>query len=130
MKSLLVVVFSVIASLAAQKPLTCTTQIGGPVCKGGGVCVNLTWNADTDSTFGPAVSYNLARGQTSGGETPLTTSTTNSYQDNAIPAGATVLYYTVAAVFAGGQVSAASSEACAQIPAPPQAPTGLVATPQ
>ncbi len=88
--------------------------------------VNLTWTAPAG-----AVTYNIYRSTTSGGEgaTPIQTGVTGtSFTDTGLTNGATY-YYEVSAVDPGGE-SARSAEASAtpQQVTPPSAPTNLTAT--
>lgn len=70
---------------------------------GGNSQVSLSWTASTGAT-----SYNVYRATSSGGETLLSSSNTNSFVDNAVTNGNTY-YYQVSAVGPGGE-SAKSSE--------------------
>jgi fibronectin type 3 domain-containing protein len=86
--------------------------------------VTLNWNVDAGAT-----SYNVYRGLTAGGEgtTPYATGlTVTTFTDNAVTGGTTYFYY-VTAVGTGGE-SAGSAEVSAQIPIPPNPPTGLSVT--
>jgi beta-galactosidase len=115
---------------AAYGATVCNQTLGGPSCPGGigALCVNVSWTASTT----PGVTYNLYRSLTSGteGTTPFAIGITGtSFQDTNIPAGATALYYEASAVNSAGVKSAASNEACAQVPVPAQIPQNLQATP-
>jgi hypothetical protein len=95
---------------------------------GGNSSVNLSWSPPT-STGGGAVTYNIYRGTTSGGEgtTPIVTGlSTTSSTDTGLTNG-TTYYYTVKAVNSAG-TSPASSEASAT-PVPPPPDFSLSASP-
>jgi cellulose 1,4-beta-cellobiosidase len=98
----------------------------GLTATAGATQISLIWSASTG-----AVSYNVYRGTTAGGEgaTAIATGITKaSYTDTGVTNG-TKYYYKVAAVNAGG-TSPLSNETSAtpQVSVPP-APTGLTATP-
>ncbi|PXA03436.1 hypothetical protein DDZ13_12135 [Coraliomargarita sinensis] len=86
--------------------------------------VDLTWNVSSG-----AASYNVKRGTAEGGPySTVASPTTNSFSDSTVSNG-TTYYYVVSAVNAEGE-SPDSGEASATPQAlPPDAPTGLVATP-
>ena len=118
------------ASAAAQE--TCSTTVGGAACSGpiGTLCTNLSFTPGVGS-----VGTNVYRGTTSGGEsstplnsTPLATTVT-TYQDAAIPSGATNLYYLVVDVLSDGIIGPAAPEVCVTFPTA-TAPTGVSANPK
>jgi subtilase family serine protease len=91
----------------------------GLTAAGGAGSVSLGWSAPT--TGGPAQSYNVYRGTTSGGETLLQTGVSGtSYVDSAVAAGITY-DYEVTAVNSGGE-STRSNEASATPTAAPDPP--------
>ena len=84
--------------------------------------VSLVWNVDTGAT-----TYNVYRGTASGAETLYASGLTSpAYTDQTVTNGTTYFYY-VTAVGTGGE-SAGSPEVSAQIPTPPNPPTGLAIT--
>jgi phosphatidylinositol-3-phosphatase len=86
--------------------------------------VSLAWSAS-----GGAISYNVYRGTTAGGESPTpisSGSSATSYTDSSVSNG-TTYYYEVTAVNANGE-SGFSNEASATPNAPPAAPSNLAAT--
>jgi fibronectin type 3 domain-containing protein len=111
---------------------TLTVAPGNLTATPGNAVVNLAWTAPTG-----AVSYDVYRGTTSGGEgtTPIATGvTTTTYADTTVTNG-TTYYYTVTAINGNAaplaNQSAASNEASAtpQVGTPPAAPTNLTAKP-
>lgn len=87
--------------------------------------INLAWAASTDNVA--VTGYRVYRGTTQ-----IVQTTARTYTDSALPSG-TAQTYTVRALDAAGNLSAASSSATATTPAvadttPPSAPTGLTAT--
>lgn len=130
--AVMAVIVALLGAASAQQQ-QCITAVSGDNCTGGfgSLCSNLTWVAPVGD---PVTGYNVYRGLTPGGEDmgqPINSTAvgTTAYQDNAIPSGATTLYYKVAGVYAGGLTGPASNEACVTFPktAPP---TSLVAVPQ
>jgi hypothetical protein len=119
---------------AGTNATTITLAPSGLTAAPGNAVVNLSWTAPTG-----AVTYNVYRGTTTGGEgtTPLATGvTTTSFADTTVTNG-TTYFYTVTAVNANAtrvpplaSESAASAEASATPTpvAPPAAPTNLTAT--
>jgi hypothetical protein len=86
--------------------------------------IALIWNAVTGAT-----SYNVYRGATSGGETPLQSGLPGtSFTDTGLTNG-TTYYYQVTAVNAGGESPLSLEVSSTPIGLPPASPTNLVATP-
>ncbi|HYM44707.1 MAG TPA: fibronectin type III domain-containing protein [Solirubrobacteraceae bacterium] len=99
----------------------------GLTAKAGNAQVRLSWSAP-GSTGGAAVSYQVFRGTSAGGEatTPIATGVTStSFTDSGLTNG-TAYYYTVKAVNSAGG-SEASNEASATPAALPGAPRNLTA---
>jgi fibronectin type 3 domain-containing protein len=116
---------------ASVSVATITSAPAGLTAAGGNGVVNLSWTAPTG-----AVSYDVYRGTTAGGEgtTPIVTGlTATTYADVGVTNG-TPYFYTVTAVNANAaplpNQSTASNEASAtpNVVPPPPAPTGLSAS--
>lgn len=93
--------------------------------------VCLSWVASVPA---PSTGYNVYRATTSGKENygvPLNTAVIpvgqNYFYDTTIVVG-TTYYYTTCAVGTGGVLSVPTPEVSAQIPVPPNAPTGEAAS--
>ena len=94
------------------------------VAQGGQNNVSLSWAQPEFNGLSRVTGYQIYRGVSAGGETPLTnTSTTLSYVDSTVESGVTYYYY-VKAVNAFGE-SDASNEAHATVGATPSL-TGFV----
>jgi cellulose 1,4-beta-cellobiosidase len=108
--------------------LLATTMVAAQVSPS----ASLTWGQPTAGCGGgtnQTCTYNILRGTTSGGETPLASGvTTLSYTDTTVTAGSTY-YYEVSATNGIG-TGPVSNEVKAVIPVPPSAPTGLTVTTQ
>jgi fibronectin type 3 domain-containing protein len=115
----------VVSALSSEASATPRVQPpSGLTATSGNMKVSLTW-----TTSPGAVSYNVYRGTTPGGEgaTPVATGvTTTSFTDTGLTNG-TTYYYQVTAVNGGGE-STRSGEVSAAPVAPPASPTGLAAT--
>jgi fibronectin type 3 domain-containing protein len=114
------------APSAEVSTTTLTLPPSGVTATPGNAIVTLNWTAPTG-----AVSYNVYRGTSSGGESLLATGvTTTTYADKAVTNGQTY-YYFVTAVNSNippvPNESAPSAEVSTTPAAPPAAPTGLKA---
>jgi fibronectin type 3 domain-containing protein len=114
---------------ADSEPVT-VTPVGPPAAPGGvtvksdGRQLWVNWPAVPGATF-----YNVKRSPTAGGPYEVVVSGIRlTKQEDVPPARGLKFYYVVSAVGPGGE-GAASAEASGTLPAPPQMPTGLIATP-